>query len=347
MFPALALGALSFGGSLLQGIGQKQAAGKQARMQLIADTMAREANERTLAEVNARREALGRELMTVPETQTVENNSWQTTTGGVDLAGFMRAGEQAGFNPVTWLNSGALSLFGTTYTQNGGEVTTTYTGHNAADAFKLMAPEYTLAQASQVPQQHSMLSAFGGALSAGANAFGTQYRADQSYDLQMSKLALGLSNSFGGGGGNTSGISYGTKVTGGGAASGSGSMSSASWPSVNSWGGMNLPKGVDVKEPEMTPLGMFGWKQDPRFPMGQTVEDLYTEVGSWPYGVFKMANDISLNQFGVAAPGNIVLGLAPSGASRSATEKAYVKELTDRGFMIPGGWWNQWFGTAQ
>lgn len=317
--PMLAMGAMSAGGALLSGMGAKQASAKQGRMQMIADELARQANERTLNAANARREQLGNELIAMSDPRVA-----------------VAEAEAAGYNPVTWLSAGYGSRVGA-----------------LSDAFRMMTPEYSLSQASQIPQQHSMLSAFGGALSAAGSAMGTQYRADQSYDLQMGKLAMGLSNSFGFGGAASStnnwggGISYGTTMNGGGAAGGSGTMSAVSWPGVNSWGGMSLPKGVEDKKPEMIPLGMFGWKQDPRFPQGQTVEDIYTELGSWPYSVFKLANDFSLNQFGVPAPGNVVLGLAPSGASRSATEKAFNQAMSERGFMIPGGWWNQWFNTAQ
>lgn len=188
MFDPITLGltALSVGGSLLSGFGQKQAAAKQGRMQMIADGMAREANERTLAAVNARREELGREMLTVPE-ERYEKTS-QSDDGWVDVDGMMAAAERAGMNPYSFMMAGGLSAYSNRV--KNGESYSYVKGHNAEAAYKLMAPEYTLAQASQVPQQHSALSVFGGALTAGAQTFGTQYRANQSYDLQQQKLDL-------------------------------------------------------------------------------------------------------------------------------------------------------------
>lgn len=217
MFAALALAGLSAGGSLLSGIGAKQASAKQARMQMIADAMAREANEATLAKVNARREEIGNTLL--------------------NAKNVVRTAEMAGFNPVTWINSGGLGYM--------------------TDAAKFLVPEYSLQNASQVPQQHSMLSAFGGALTAGANAFGTQYRADQSYDLQMGKMAMGLSNSFGNmmggssGGYGGGGISYGGSGGMGSASSATGGLSNLPYPGswkrgdvdvTNPWYGLNVDK---------------------------------------------------------------------------------------------------------
>lgn len=218
MVAALALAGLSAAGSLLGGIGAKQASAKQARLQSIQDAIAREANEKTLREVNAKRESLGRELLTVPE----EHESSSESGNWVDVDGMMAAAERAGFNPVTWLNAGGMQAYQQAWTRSS----TRSVGHNAADAFKLMTPDYSLAQASQVPQQHSMLSAFGGALTAGANAFGTQYRADQSYDVQMARLMAGTANQ-GMGLSTNNGLSTALSF-GGGGVGGTGAVSSKS-----------------------------------------------------------------------------------------------------------------------
>lgn len=184
MIAALALAGLSAGGALLQGLGQKQASAKQARLQAIEDARVRVENEATLGRINTQRLQLGRELM------DAEEHRWETneSLGYVDVDGMMAAAERYGMNPYSFAAAGGLAAYSNRTTNNY----TRLKGHNAADAFKLMAPEYTIAQASQVPQQHSAMSAFGSALSAGANAFGTQYRADQSYDLQAQKLQLAV-----------------------------------------------------------------------------------------------------------------------------------------------------------
>lgn len=189
MIPALMMGALSFGGSLISGLGAKQASAKQGRLQMMADANARAENERQLAVVNEARERLGREMLAVPEEEYSASSSRSSSRGWVDTDAMMAAAERSGFNPVTWLNAGGMAAYARSETTSDVENYGWRRGHNAADAFKLMVPEYALSQASQVPQQHSSMSAFGGALSAGVNAFGTQYRADQAYDLQSQRLA--------------------------------------------------------------------------------------------------------------------------------------------------------------
>lgn len=226
---ALLTAALSAGGSFLSSMGAGQASAKQGRLQMIEDNMNRLRNNETLAEVNRKREALGRELLTIPEVTEIEqsNSSW------VDVPAMMAAADAAGFNPVTFLNAGGLAA----YTQGHSYNRTTRTGHNAADAFKMMLPEYALSQASQVPQQYSPLSALGGALTAGSNAFGQQYRADQSFDAQMARVlasssmrGMGLSDGNGfamtsGGGTSPIALAAAAGLSSGGRAPGDGNAS--------------------------------------------------------------------------------------------------------------------------
>lgn len=226
---ALLTAALSAGGSFLSSMGAGQASAKQGRLQMIEDNMNRLRNDEKLAEVNAKRERLGRELLTIEETTEIEqhNSSW------VDVPAMLAAADAAGFNPVTFLNAGALGA----YTQGHSYNRTTRTGHNAADAFKMMLPEYALSQASQVPQQPSMLSALGGALTAGTNAFGQQYRADQSYDANMARVlastamrGMGLSDGNGfsmtsGGGTSPIALAAAAGLSGGSRAPGDGNAS--------------------------------------------------------------------------------------------------------------------------
>ena len=251
-------------GSLLQGMGAKQASAKQARLQMMADAQARIDNERILGEANAKREALGRELLTIPE----ERGGW------VDVDGMMAAAERAGMNPVTFMNAGGLSAYAQTWSL----------GHNAADAFKLMAPEYALSQASQVPQQHSMLSALGSGLSAAGNAMGTQYRADMSYDLQMrnmgmsmDKFMMGLSNtnglqsalSFGMGGGSNA--SRGTGQQGG--------VSSLPYPTKWEQGK------VEVTNPHLN------WQVDKTQADAEAYETRYGDIAQEVFGAYNLLAD--------------------------------------------------------
>lgn len=275
MFAALALGALSAGGALLQGVGQQQASAKQARLQMMSDAMARNENERQLKVVNEARERLGREMLTVPE--QVGRSSW------VDTDAMMAAAERSGFNPVTWLNAGGMQAYTSTHEWR--------TGHNAADAYKMMIPEYALSQASQIPQQHSMLSAFGGALSAGASAFGTQYRADQSYDLQSQRLAqmgaatinngMGLSQNNG----LMTALSYGSRTEVGGSGSNmAGGLSPYAYPSQ--W----KPGKVEVTNP--SPVALV----DPNVSdTGGAITQRWGEGAEWLFGVPNMFADAVIN----------------------------------------------------
>lgn len=292
MLPMLALGALQLGGSLLSGMGAKQSSAKQARLQMIADYQAREENARQLQIVNDARERLGRELLTIPETESVR--SW------VDTDAMMKAAERSGFNPVTWLNAGGMQAY-----IRSDRMTT---GHNAADAYKLMIPEYALSQASQVPQQHSMLSALGAGLSAAGTAMGTQYRADMSYDLQsqrMAQMAMGGINQgmgLSGTNGLQTALSYGSQSvrSAGGALSAGGGVSPYAYPA--SW----KPGDVEVTHP-------FGRGFiDPTVSNADVKETRYGEPGDWLFGVDTMLHDSvrnlsgrTLREWGQAAGMNI------------------------------------------
>lgn len=290
------LGALQLGGSLLAGMGASQSSAKQARLQMIADGEARRINNENLAVVNAARERLGRELLTIPETEELGRSSW------VDTDAMMKAAERSGFNPVTWLNAGGMQA----YTQTRDYRLTT--GHNAADAFKMMIPEYALSQASQVPQQHSMLSALGAGLSAAGTAMGTQYRADMSYDLQsqrMAQMAMGGINQgmgLSGTNGLQTALSYGSQSvrSAGGALSPGGGVSPYAYPA--NW----KPGDVEVTHP-------FGRGFiDPTVSNADVKEARYGEPGDWLFGVDTMLHDSvrnlsgrSLREWGQAAGMNI------------------------------------------
>lgn len=271
MFAALALGALSFGGSLLQGMGNKQASAKQARLQAIADANARQQNEETLARVNKRREEIGNTLL--------------------DSRNVVATAELAGFNPVTWINAGGLGYM--------------------TDAAKFLVPEYQLVGASQVPQQHSMLSSFGSALSAGASAFGTQYRADQSYDLNMAKLGQqadhfmmgftqrnSLATIMGSG---SSSVRAGALAAGPSRGGSSGSKDSeAFWPGYE-----HAPTPMwEAKKPESTnPFPpQWGWTIPAGFANAEAYEDSMGELVSMPYGVWKGVNTVMHNMLGFTVP---------------------------------------------
>lgn len=304
MLEMLALGALSGGMNLLSGLGKQQASAKQARLQMMADENARQENARQLAIVNEARERLGRELLTIPETTSQQSYSSQSSRGGsssstrggsaqdnysyVDVDSMMAAAKRSGFNPVTWLNAGGMQA----YTQTGSRMsnwsdtetaewsdvesfdgqTVTRTGHNAADAFKLMVPEYTLTSASQIPQQHSMLETLGGAGTAALSTFTDLYKNNQNIQAKerafgnaMGKILAGAGASYGGGGLGGGGSS-GSVITNGGNASVARGLSATKKPSDNDdWSPQDLAaalesqplaaiveKKSEIKFPELT-----------------------------------------------------------------------------------------------
>lgn len=306
MIEMLAMAGLNAGLSLMSGLGNKQATAKQNRLQMIENARVDQLNQERLAAVNAERQRLGHELLTVEEKTTVEDNSWQATSHDVDIAGFIAAGAMAGYNPVTWLQSGALSMFSRSMTQNGGAVTTTRTGHNAADAFKIMMPDWSGGIATTIQKEPSMLSVIGDAGQAGLSMFKDLYKMDQSQQFQSSMLDRQLSaiaqRSSGGGIVPGSGglYSYGPSIsmggatggsamlTGGGGGGGSNSKLASSLPYPASW-----ERGeVEVTNPHRI------WKVDKDNPNAEQYSDRYGDVWEEIFGTANVVNDTVLNATG-------------------------------------------------
>lgn len=260
MLPMLALGAMSLAGSVIGGMGAKQASAKQWRLQQIENAMTQQRNDAVLAEVNAYKTRMGEEYLANPGPDPIH------------MYNFAAAGEALGYNPVTWLNSGALSYF----------------APDKLAAYKFMTPEYALSQPGTVPQQHSALSGWGAGLSAAASAMGTQYRADQSYDLQMFKmenmLDAGIQRGFGlsQGNGLFSMSSAGTRVD----SSSSGALSPFAYP--DKW----KEGKVEVTHPFQR--GFI----DPFVSNADVKETRYGEPGDWLFGVDTMVHDAVRNMTG-------------------------------------------------
>lgn len=153
MIGALISGALSLGGSLLSGFGASSAAKSQQRRQEAYDAAARAYN---LAQSEA---MLGQ----VPE----------RIAGDAD---------RAGFNPVTWLNAGALGYYSNAY------------------QMRMTTPT----QAVNIP---NAMQAVGGAISAGSSAFFKQFNIDGAQDFQMQLLDKQLA-AISGRGASGGGLSY-------------------------------------------------------------------------------------------------------------------------------------------
>lgn len=204
----LATTALSGGLSFMSGLGQKQSTAKQNRLQMIENARMDELNQSRLEVVNQKNEALGREMLTIPE----------VTTGWSDMRGLVEDAEAAGFNPLSVLRAGGLSLY-------AGKMTT---GHNAADAFKLMSPSAQFGTPTTIQREPSMLEVVGSAGNAALSTFQSGYKTMQAQDFQMMTLDRQLAAIAQAGGnrslnlaGNGTGGLY-VPMTGGGGLSGAG-----------------------------------------------------------------------------------------------------------------------------
>lgn len=303
MIPALIMGGLAAGGSLLSSFGASQAAKSQQRRQAAENLVAERKNEMAIYLNNEARRQMGQELLTIPEHESVHE------INNFDPARFLYYAEQAGLNPATFAQMGGLSL-----ASNRQTIRNT-TGMNAADAYKLMMPERQEFAPNQAANTGSAMGALGGALSAGVSAFGTQYRADQSFDLQMQRMLMqssgqgfGLSQNgyqtavnYGGTGGTVAGRAA-SSLTGGLSRGGAKKDDDAFWPAyenpvANMW---------ELKKPETTnpfhkDMGL-NWTIPPGFANAEAYEDAGAEVWSWPYSIWKGANTIAWNTYGQTIP---------------------------------------------
>lgn len=170
MFAALLGPALSFGSSLISGLGARQSAKKQQKMQAAYEFVNSVRKEH---ENNVNR-------------GLIENKNTQNYNLGADIHrrfDHMRIAEDgynAGFNPVTWLNA-----MGGTY------------GAMQQLGYQLKSPEvyqesqyYATAPTAQVP---SVMEAVGGALSAGVNTYLADARVEQSQNFQRELLQTQIS----------------------------------------------------------------------------------------------------------------------------------------------------------
>lgn len=275
------LGGLISGGlSLLSGFGAKQSAAKQSRQQIINDNAANYYNEQQIAAMNSTRMWLGERLLETPqwskETNKQDERSW------VDVDAMMLAADRAGFNPVTFLNAGGLQA----YTQRSTDSYRETLQNDPVAAFSLMMPAANQRTATQAANIPSTLSVLGDAGQAALKSYQTDARLQSSQAFQENLLRLKLDSIQDG---KASKLSTGFGSTP--RAGNSGTSLVSSVLPFFARGGLE----PDVKAPEVTDLGYYGWKQDPRLPSGQVIEDTYTEVGSWPFSAFKAANDVWYN----------------------------------------------------
>lgn len=178
----LAMAAISGGLSLMSGLGAQKSAKKQAKTQAAMDEFARRYNADRLGEYNSEVRNLGRELLETPQvTDTTQaNRSW------VDVDAMMLAADKAGFNPVTWLQAGAMQ----SYTQSASYNHTEQ--NDPVAAFQMMMPQLQQIQAGTATNIPSALSVIGDAGQAALKSYQTDMRLADSQSFQERLLGLKL-----------------------------------------------------------------------------------------------------------------------------------------------------------
>lgn len=262
--------ALSFGGKLLSGIGAGQSASKANKRAVNLQAFADAQNQRLQADKNAADRDLGLSLISRADTMP-----------DVDLSGWWAAGNAAGFNPVTWLNAGTLSLW----------------DHRAEKAAfiqqgtSLQSPgvtQYGVAQQQAVP---STMSAIGGAISAGADSWSSSVQAQAKIDAQQAGMAalLGAVQTARAKGNPLAGLGTpafsmaGQLISGGGAAA---ALSLGGVPRPKEFGGTGSSSdsdtnkyGLEEKDAErIKGFGSLNWQTDPALSNAEAFEDRYGDV---------------------------------------------------------------------
>lgn len=179
------LGALVAGGvSLLSGLFGRSSAKKQAKKEEDAIRKANDVATAQAEQMNREIRARADAAALVPVATSRETAS--RTESGVDMKAFMSAAEENGFNPLTFLRSGALSLFANTTTST--EDWTCTTGERAMDAAlsgTYLPSLQPVISSTKVP---GVGDVFGNALTAGANQYLSDLSQQQNNDFQMALM---------------------------------------------------------------------------------------------------------------------------------------------------------------
>jgi hypothetical protein len=302
MLEAIIGGALSGGFSLLSGLGAQKSAAKQQRLQIIENNRVDAINQERLRVANEARAALG---VAVDQRSRELGAEWLSRPL-VDADRFAADADRLGFNRQTYLNSGALSMYqdrsisGDAYKMMGSMYAT---------GAGMQAPEWQGTQPTQMQRIPDALEILGNAGGAALNTGLNMYKQQQSQEFQLSMLnrqiqGLSQAKKLGGFGGTPSVTTSGQMVSRGGKTGRAGELS--------------VPKdgsSSPIKAEEAPWINAFpkswGLKVDPTWPAAEAMEMQYTEIGSWPYAVAKIANDAVYNKTGVNIEGNAkILGWA-------------------------------------
>lgn len=297
MLPMLAMTALSGGLSFMSGIGGRNSAKKQARLQQIENDRVRVWNESEIGRTNEWNYNLGRELLDNPTIRRHSEDMRTDSFGGVDVDRMMADADRAGFNPVTWLQSGALQAYGYTMGRSYGWTEDSET--NPVEAFRMMLKTPNLQSADTVAKIPDAMEIIGDAGQAALNTFRSEYAREDSQAFQREQLGLQLAAiqagkqkaSFGSIPRETT--SGGRTVTAAPLLAGADALL---YPKTNQ--ALTTMDNAEIKQPEVTP-SPFGrrsfWQNDLRWPDTSGVTNVYGEGADVGYGPPKFANDVLYN----------------------------------------------------
>lgn len=314
MFGALLGPALSFGSSLISGLGARQSAKKQAKVQAAYEyqnyLLKIEENRRNRDEIitrNAVSKSVGLDVSGYGSVLVDLANEYKARafSGATGTRNFAKEAEEQGFNPVTWLNAtagwqdqtqlGYAQLAADTMLQG---LNMKVQGSQMAIPEAYMEETYMMnAPTAQVP---SATEAVGGALQAGVNTYLTDMRAVDSRNFQREMLATQIAaiNSRNGTPSSGIGVPVGQRTFFGsgqipyaqsvgrqaraGVAPGTWDPSNEKTDYVNPLGGLTTPGGTVIG----TPTGYN------RFPGAQAMQGIFGDEGPLPviYGGFNTAN---------------------------------------------------------
>lgn len=200
------LGALIAGGvSLLGGLFGRSSAKKQAKKEEDAIRKANDIATAQAAQMNKEIRARADAAALVPVQTSREHAEMSHRQGGVDMGAFMAAAENYGFNPLTFLRSGALSLFANESSVLMSEDWTCTTGERAMEAAlsgTYLPQLQPVISQTKVPGMGDVLA---GALQSGANQYLSDLSQQQNNDFQMELLNAKLA------GANRAGSSTGSR----------------------------------------------------------------------------------------------------------------------------------------
>lgn len=308
----LVLGGLSLGGSLLSGLGAKQSAAKQQKIEQAYEYQ----NYLLQENYNQQRAALGLLIQNESDGIAVK---WSPQNIASDAA-------KAGFNPVTWANA-----FGGVY----GAMTQVAAQQRVAGLEMQVNPSYMMtAPRTQVP---SVMSAIGGAISAGTATLSSAHQNSERVDannqaamlqyLASVQSARSRGNWMAGLGTPAFNGMAGQVVGGGGAAAAlSLGRRGSQAPKVNEFG-------IEEKPGQASTPSMMG-PGDRSVTGAQTAQDAYDWPLSIPFGAVKFGADLYRRQTGRQFMGDFWSDMADIAPPRMPTERgqAHQVERFDQAF---------------